>query len=74
MVTQLYNCYMCRFFPYMFSDWQFTLYESTLVDSVGFLVVSWTPLQSFFPLFHRIPQAALNVWLWSLHQCSSVAG
>jgi hypothetical protein len=48
-------------------------YGSRFVDSVGFLVYPWPLwlLYSFLLLFHRIPHAPPNVWLWAsecLHQ------
>ena len=40
--------------------------EPRLVDSVGFLVVSLTPLAPtiLLPLLQRILKALPNVWLW----------
>lgn len=70
MKTQLYHCYICaeglglsHKFSLIYSS---VSMSSRLVDSVYFLVASlnlWV-LQSFSPLFHRIPRAPLPVCLW----------
>jgi hypothetical protein len=51
----------------MVIGWLFNLcgpHGPELFDSVGVLVVSWTPMApSFLLLFCRIPQALPNAWL-----------
>ena len=71
--TKLHNCYICAEGLGLFhacsllgSSVSVSPYGSSLVDSVGFLVVILITLASSIPLplYQRIPQAPLNVWLW----------
>jgi hypothetical protein len=73
MKTKLQTCYICveslglsHACSLIGGSVSVSSYGPRLVDSVGLLVVPLTPLapEIFPPLFHMIPQALPNVWLW----------
>jgi hypothetical protein len=84
MKTKLYNSYICaeglglsHAGSLVCGSVSVNPYGPRLVDSIGFLVVSLTPLVPMIllpPLFRGIPQALTNVAYESLHLLSSVAG